>query len=362
MLVQHGARIGPGRPNAFPKRETPMNLFATLQWSLQKSRPNLAIAAMEFGPPWPDQVGDLMRQAIREGNLAFAAAMLSRGADPGYARHGEERDSAGLTLLMLAIKEHNLGMARLLIDAGADLDARTDEHPPFPWATVILSPVSILGFHEDQYPDMYQMTALIFAVRWGRGSDQMVQLLLDSGADKSIRSQSGDTAKAYADAAYKPAIAEILENHQGAAPKPRPKLMYPLPSAALGPIHDTVRPTGEERDYFWLTAKYPSSPALTHYRRVFSDLRECRGKVPEWETIVDPSGEQDTYVNQLTRHWVGSDNHTLVTLTLRYSSYKLTPEGAPANDRQFVAITKRDAPDAAKEMQGMGYNCARRWF
>jgi hypothetical protein len=360
VLLEHGARAGPGNAGQVesnPLRARPMDSSATLEWAISRNRPNLAGLVMEIHPPSPDIVGENMQRIVAHGTVEMLTAMLAHGADPSFAHHGEPHGHGqeGVTLLMMAVKEGKLPMAHALLETGADVNAQTDPHPPFPWGLIASNPANIMAFHGDQDPDMHRQTALMYAAQ--RGDEAMVKLLLKSGADKNIRADSGSVAKDFA-IPYKANIAQLIDSVQSQPRKHVVPVMYPLPSDALGPVHVTHK-DGSQEDYFWLTVKYPSTAALSHYREVLSDWRECEGNNREWESFVDPSRNYNLYVHQLIRHWVNRDDDAVVTLTLRYNAYKLDPEGAPIHNRQLVSLVRRTQAEAMKAVQAMGDTCKR---
>lgn len=75
----------------------------------------LAVALLSAAAPPPDPLLD----AAARGDLQALRALLEGGADPGVAL------GDGLTALHIAAEEGNVDMARLLLDAGADAEAKT---------------------------------------------------------------------------------------------------------------------------------------------------------------------------------------------------------------------------------------------
>ena len=75
----------------------------------------LAVALLSAAAPPPDPLLD----AAARGDLQALRALLEGGADPGVAL------GDGLTALHIAAEEGNVDMAKLLLDAGADAEAKT---------------------------------------------------------------------------------------------------------------------------------------------------------------------------------------------------------------------------------------------
>jgi ankyrin repeat protein len=196
------------------------------------------------GAPVPDPDAALLR-AASSGNADRAALALRAGADI------ETRDRHRRTPLLLAAANDRPGVARLLVALGADPDALDDRHDT-PWlVTGVTGSVPMLEILLPAKPDLtirnrfggtslipaserghvdyvrravrtridvdhvndLGWTALLEAVILGDGSEpyrDIVRLLLDAGADRSIPDRNGVTAIEHARAEGQDRIARIL--------------------------------------------------------------------------------------------------------------------------------------------------------
>ncbi len=135
--------------------------------------------ALDFGVP-VDQVNPLGSTALHAAavtpQLAAAALLLARGADP--TRPG----AGGLTPLHATAFNTQRGneMATLLIDHGAEIDAR----------------------------NKHRATALLLAAQ--QGNLPVIRILLERGADRNLRAIDGKTPFRAAQAAEKSEAAALL--------------------------------------------------------------------------------------------------------------------------------------------------------
>ena len=185
--------------------------------------------------------------AAARGDADAVALALRAGADL------ETRDAKQRTALLLAVTGDHLDAARVLVAMGADPDALDDRHDT-PWlVTGVTGSVPMLeallpagpdltirnrfggvavipaserghvdyvrrvvatGIDVDHVNDL-GWTALLEAVILGDGGErhqQIVRILLDAGADRSIGDKDGVTALEHARAKGYAAIARILED------------------------------------------------------------------------------------------------------------------------------------------------------
>lgn len=117
-------------------------------------------------------------EAVRYGLVDEILRLLDDGADINA-----KREYDGITPLMLA---YDPKIAKLLIDRGADVNARCD-----------LGKTPLLWF--------------LGGVVAKRTAEKHIRTLLAAGADVSIRSPDGDTPQALAAKKYDPEIAKLLE-------------------------------------------------------------------------------------------------------------------------------------------------------
>ncbi|WP_020142061.1 ankyrin repeat domain-containing protein [Terracoccus sp. 273MFTsu3.1] len=196
-----------------------------------------------------DRVDDpdvALLSAAERGDADAVALALRAGADI------EARDAKRRTSLLLAVTGDHVDAARVLVAMGADPDALDDRHDT-PWLVTgvtgsvamleTLLPagpdltirnrfggVSVIPASERGHVDYVRRvaqtgidvnhvndlgwTALLEAVVLGDGGDrhqQIVRLLLDAGADRSIADKEGVTALEHAREKGYAAIARILE-------------------------------------------------------------------------------------------------------------------------------------------------------
>ena len=102
----------------------------------------------------------LMVAAGQRNSARVAAALIADGANVNFA------DDHGITPLMVAADRSNVEVVELLMDAGADIHARSDDGS----------------------------TALMKAAGALDNQVEMVTMLLEAGADKTIRNKYGNTA------------------------------------------------------------------------------------------------------------------------------------------------------------------------
>jgi ankyrin repeat protein len=187
-------------------------------------------------------------RAASAGDVEAATAALDSGANI------ETRDDHERTALLIAATEDRVDVARLLVERGADPDALDDRHDT-PWlVTGVTGSVEMLEALLPAKPDMtirnryggvsvipaserghvdyvrrvvqtainvnhvndLGWTALLEAVILGDGSEryqQIVQILLDAGADPSIGDNDGVNARQHAEAKGQDSVAAIL-GHQ----------------------------------------------------------------------------------------------------------------------------------------------------
>ena len=186
-----------------------------------------------------------MFNAVSTDNIGELEKILAKGVDI------ETRDASGSTALLVATHNNATGSAQLLIDAGADVNAMNDiNDSPYLYAGAegmleILrmtldngadlrsvnryGGTALIPAAHHGYPEIVRellktdididhvnnigWTALLEAVILGDGSDtyvEIVQLLVDAGADPEIADRDGNSPLDHALASGYSSISEIL--------------------------------------------------------------------------------------------------------------------------------------------------------
>jgi hypothetical protein len=126
--------------------------------------------------------GKLMK-AAGEGDVVTVKRLLTLGADPDY--RPRDRLQGGWTPFLAASTTHDVGLVRLLLDKGADVNTQADQGE----------------------------TALILAIRECQAETdgtEMVQALLARGADPDLPSWNGRTPLMQASTQGHPGIVDLL--------------------------------------------------------------------------------------------------------------------------------------------------------
>ncbi len=150
-----------------------------------------------------------MEYAVAFGDDVLLRSLLEEGNDPS------QLTDYGEPMICLALDNNELGIAKILAAAGADLDQRVPTGFP---ALVIAMRGALdiryarLLLEEGAKPDTQQNngeTALFYAIRWNQY--EKFALLLESGADHSITKEGGFTPLILAAYLGRPAmITELL--------------------------------------------------------------------------------------------------------------------------------------------------------
>lgn len=151
------------------------------RWSWRQGWSEAAQAVLhgERPPDVPDAFGNLaLLDAIRAGAASVVAALLRAGADPRVLP--PKGCMRGATLLMNAAHAGHVDLVEVLLDSGAEIDARS----PTDW------------------------TALMCAA--GQGHREVVHTLLRAGADAGLRNAQGRTAMGIAQRRGHAAVARSL--------------------------------------------------------------------------------------------------------------------------------------------------------
>jgi ankyrin repeat protein len=161
---------------------------------------------LERLPPAGRERGLLIHEAALNGDVSVLRELLE-GATDVEGRHAE-----GTTALMSAVRNGHLEAARLLIQAGADLDARGDS--PTYWA-VVNNHLDILALLLNAGADANTRSSDGTPVLMYAQSGEASRLLLEGGADLAAVDAQGRTAltryflrgaamRSYASESYRP--------------------------------------------------------------------------------------------------------------------------------------------------------------
>jgi uncharacterized protein len=141
-------------------------------------------------------MSELLLQAAETGDLSVVHAQLAAGVIP------DTRNADGATALMLAAHTGRLGVVRVLIEAGADVNA-TDDLAWGPLMKAVYNPALDRGFADVvetliqagariEAPITYGIRPLMLAAGYGEAA--VVETLLKAGADVLARNDGGLTA------------------------------------------------------------------------------------------------------------------------------------------------------------------------
>src|SRR6266404_2575058 len=133
--------------------------------------------------------GTELFQGVRNGDVAFLKSHLTKASL-------EVRDRRGATLVMHAAAFGNLETLKLLLDAGADVNARNDfDATALLWgardpdkAELLISRGANVNSRSKQGRTPLMMASLL------QGGSPIVALMLTKGADVNVRDNGGNTA------------------------------------------------------------------------------------------------------------------------------------------------------------------------
>jgi uncharacterized protein len=177
----------------------------------------------------PRTGGTPLMLASRGGDLASVKALLSHGADVNAIE-----DAHGQTAMMWAVAQRHANIVRLLLEAGADVRARSKSSR----RVVLLCCPTWPGDPEGTVEiDQGGLTPLLFAAL--NGDVASARLLLDAGADVNDTAAAGTTALVMAvHRGFAPLAALLLE--RGADPDAAAGGHTALHSAVLRGDRETV--------------------------------------------------------------------------------------------------------------------------
>lgn len=193
----------------------PVDFFRAAQvddaWSMQR----LLAAGMDGNAADPARGESGLVLALREGSMKVFALLL---AQPGI--NLEARSGTGVTALMMASYKHNQPAVLALLAKGAQVNQTGWTALHYAAAAGDLPIMRILldryAYIDAEAPS--KVTPLMFAAR--EGQDGSVKLLLEEGADASLKNAQGWSAIDFALAADKPYVAELITKFLKAKFKP----------------------------------------------------------------------------------------------------------------------------------------------
>jgi ankyrin repeat protein len=165
-----------------------------------------------------------------EPNLNLINDLIALGANLDW----QDKDNYNYTPLHLAIREESVEIARMLIDAGADLDvqdtwgSKTPLHDAALWRRIEIARMLIDAGASVDVQDNDGWTPLHWAARYGQV--EIVKMLIDAGADVNVQNENGFTPLHWAAIKGNEEIAQMLID-AGARkdiPNNRGKLPYDL--------------------------------------------------------------------------------------------------------------------------------------
>lgn len=247
-----------------------------------------------------------LAHACARGDLDTARALLAGGASLGPV------NKAGVTPLhMAAFTSGSPELVRLLIEAGADVDAvTTGDKPPSLYSLVDSGRL----YRRELRPGTTPLSAAVqcvgtFVRNFQPRAVEVVEALLAGGADPNIADHMGDAPLLEAATVARDGTPEVVTMllKAGADPDPRTGASSPLYAAVYGkpgPVAellaagaDPCRPTGQT---FW------KSPGLTPlHRAAIGALDEVMRLVVDAATSVDVRTEEG--VTPLHMAVVGAD-------------------------------------------------------
>jgi ankyrin repeat protein len=147
------------------------------------------ISALLFSYGFAGEKNTSLFEAIRNGDVSFIKAHATK-ADL------ESRDSRGATPLMHAAAFGNVEILKLLLDAGADVNARNDfDATALLWGARDPNKARLLiARGADVNARSRQGRTPLMLASLGHGESSIVALMLEKGADVNVKDKRGDTA------------------------------------------------------------------------------------------------------------------------------------------------------------------------
>ena len=139
--------------------------------------------------------------AVLQGNVKMVKMFLDKGADVNA------KDNYGNTVLSYTINSRNspaqnIAITKMLLDKGADVNAKTYGDLVGPFGTILIDAVK---------PNPYADNKILKTKKADiNAKTEMVKMLLEKGADVSMKDSQGKTAFDYT---HDPKILEMLNKH-----------------------------------------------------------------------------------------------------------------------------------------------------
>ena len=192
--------------------------FASLDYhTATASEVDKLLSQFNLDPNTPDNVGETpLIQALWAGNVEIAALLLDKGADM------DARALCGHTPLMICVRKGLLDMMKLLVSKGSNIRQLSPCNRETLIATAVWAhqPTLVKWLADAgvdiNTPDNLGWTPLMLAAF--QGSENMAKLLLFLGADNSLRQQNGWTAEDIARFRNHPEVAALLARAQPRRP------------------------------------------------------------------------------------------------------------------------------------------------
>ena len=173
----------------------------------------IALALREFDLNTLHPSGDHgLLIAIRSGSVKVANFLLDQRSVKVEVRNRQDESA-----LMMAALKGQLAIAKRLIARGAEVNK--PGWTPLHYAATNADPVSVemarLMLEHHAYIDAAspnRTTPLMMAAHYGK--PDVVKLLLEEGADASLRNEKGLSAVDFARGANRPAVVDIIASHQ----------------------------------------------------------------------------------------------------------------------------------------------------
>ena len=193
----------------------------------------------------------VMLAAASSGDEAIVRAVLAAGGDPNeHARNG-------ITPLVLAARAPTAGGGKLLVDAGADVNAKTAPAPPSKVGLAELGEVTPLHIAaaygnaqlvrllvnrgaDVKARDMRGMTPLMMAAASEFQDEETVRILIAAGSDVRAEAKDGQTVTSWAEKWSPNGLLPLLKQHLTVGPSP------PAPKSMEHPAAVNTRAAAEK--------------------------------------------------------------------------------------------------------------------